>query len=959
MSGRHREKLVFTFGPFRLLTAERRLDRHGAPVKIGARGLDILIALVLRAGEVVPKNELMEEVWPDQILDDSALRVHIAALRKLLGDADDGTHYVANVSGRGYSFVAPVGVEQLPEETENFGVTPARGKKNRASLPPLGRVIGRDDALNALGALLLNHRLVTILGPGGMGKTTVAVAAGHALRAAFDGHVVFLNLSILDDPAIVASELAQILGVIPRRIDMLSAIIAYLRDKRMILILDGCERLLEAVATLARSILAGAAGVVILATSREALGLASEQILSLPPLTWPADHHGLNAVTAMTYPAVELFVRRAQATSNAFAFHDTHAPIVARICRKVDGIPLAIELVASRIYVHGLVETEKLLESRIQLYWRGHRTAPKRHQTLAAMIDWTYSLLSESKQTLLRQLGVFSGSFGLQSVHQIVQGEKIKAFDIDELFASLISKSLVQRDLSSHNVRFYLLDTTRAFALEKLIEYGELGQAQARHAAFDSEMFGAAIDEDDGAFEEVQQEKFSQDVHQIRSALEWAFSEAGNKDLGIILAAASVRRFMKLSLISESQSWARRALIWFNGNIHHGRAGMRLQSTFAMSSLQLQGNLADVLMALSKAFEIAEQQNDLWEQLWLLGGLHVFKMQQSDVQGALEFARRAEIVAEMLAVPLAMSLAKWILGACLHINGDFLESERYFIDAKASPPPIFFSMAAGFGFDFRVPALCGHARNLLYVANIEAAVSAAHMTIAEMDRMGDPLSLAFALAWLTSIFLWTGDWLQAESMIDRLTSLSEEYLLLPYRAAGDGLRGELDFRRGNVNEGVEKLFAWSEGPAQNRFPLHDIVALTTLAEALTAAGRMDEAQLRINQAVAMAESSGCLFHWPEILRVKALIMELSAEADQSKVEALFWQSISAARRQAAVFWEMRTSISLVAFECRRKGPSAAKITYLLCLKKHEKKIGIFGFLKETKIVTDINQEGNG
>jgi hypothetical protein len=135
--------------------------------------------------------------------------------------------------------------------------------------------------------------------------------------------------------------------------------------------------------------------------------------------------------------------------------------------------------------------------------------------------------------------------------------------------------------------------------------------------------------------------------------------------------------------------------------------------------------------------------------------------------------------------------------------------------------------------------------------------------------------------------------------------------------------------------------------------------LTTLAEALTAAGRMDEAQLRINQAVAMAESSGCLFHWPEILRVKALIMELSAEADQSKVEALFWQSISAARRQAAVFWEMRTSISLVAFECRRKGPSAAKITYLLCLKKHEKKIGIFGFLKETKIVTDINQEGNG
>ncbi len=953
MSGRYGERLILAFGPFRFLTAERRLELLGTPVKVGARALAILVALVLRAGEVVSKKELMHEVWPDQIVDDSTVRVHISALRKLLGDGEDGTHYILNVSGRGYSFVAPVTLVQPSTENESSGVTLAGSKKKRACLPALARMIGRDDDVDAVCSFFVNHQLVTIIGPGGIGKTTVAVAAGHRLQESFNGNVLFLSISIIEDPAIVTSELAQMLGVIPRRVDMLSAIVAYLRDKRMLIILDGCERIIEAVAALASSVLARAAGVAILATSREVLGLTSEQNYTLPPLSCPTDHRGLKAQSAITYPAVQLFVQRAEAAWDGFVFDDTLAPIVARICRRVDGIPLAIELVAARFYVHGLAETEKLLESRVQLYWRGRRTAPKRHQTLAAMIDWTYGLLSEPKQVLFRRLGVFSGSFGLQAIHPIVEGETIQGSEIEEHFSALISKSLVLRDLSRPSVRFQLLDTTRAYALEKLIEYGELGEIQGRHAAFYGKLFGAAMDADDGAFEEVQQEKFSEEVHQVRSALEWAFSESGNKSLGIILAAVSVRRFMKLFLISECHAWAKRALIWFDENVHDAHVEMRLQSTFAMSSLQLQGNLADVKTALVKALDVAEGQNDLWEQLWLLGGLHVFHMQQSDVYGALKFAKRAGKVAEALAVQLAMSLAEWILGACLHIVGHFRESDVYFVQAKVVPPPVFFSMSAGFGFDFRVPALCGHARNLLFDAKTVMATSAAHLAIDEIDGMGDPRSLCFSLSWLMPIFLWTGAWSQAEDMINRLMSVSEEYALLPYRAAADALKGELYFRRGEVEAGVEKLLAWSEGHGQNRYPIHDMVALTTLAEALSATGKIDDATTKINQAMAMAESSGCLFHWPEILRVKAQILEMGAEADQSQVEAVFWESISAARKQTAAFWEIRSCISLVAFEFRRNGPVAARQKFSMCLKKYFREMDMFGFLGETKIVREL------
>jgi predicted ATPase/DNA-binding winged helix-turn-helix (wHTH) protein len=955
LSGRYGERMIFAFGPFRLLTAERRLERQGTPVKIGARAIAILIALVLRAGEVVTKNQLMNEVWPDQIVDDSTVRVHISALRKLLGDGEDGTHYVLNVSGRGYSFVAPVTLLQPSAEPESLGVTVARRKKNRPSLPAAAKMIGRDDDVDAVCALLVNHQLVTIFGPGGIGKTTLAVAAGYRLQESFNGNVLFLSVSIIDDPAIVTSELAQMLGVIPRRVDMLSAIIAYLRDKRMLLILDGCERLIEAVAALTSRVLTRAAGVAVLATSREVLGLASEQTFTLLPLPCPTDHRGLKAQNAITYPAVQLFVQRAEAGWNGFVFDDTAAPIVARICRRVDGIPLAIELVAARVYVHGLAETEKLLESRAQLYWRGRRTAPKRHQTLAAMIDWTYSLLSEPKQVLFRRLGVFSGSFGLQAIHPIVEGEMSQDSELEEHFSALISKSLVLRDLSRPSTRFQLLDTTRAYALEKLIEHSELGEMQARHASFYGNLFGASIDADDGEFEEVQQEKFCDEVNQIRSALEWAFSESGNKSLGIILAAASARRFMKLFLINECHTWARRALNCFDENVHSAHANMRLQSAFAMSSLQLQGNLVDLQPAMLKALEVAEGQANLWEQLWLLGGLHVFQMQQSNVHGALQFAKQAGEIAEKLAVPLATSLAEWILGACLHIIGQFRESDRYFIHAKEIPPPIFFSMSAGFGFDFRVPALCGHARNLLYEAKTALAASAAQQTIAEIDGMGDPLSLAFSLTWLTPIFLWTGAWSQAEAMIERLVSLSEEFVLLPYRAAAEALKGELYFRSGEVEAGVERLLAWSQGLAQNRFPIHDIGALTTLAEALIPIGRINDALTKIRQAEAMAESSGCFFHWPEILRVRAQILEMGRKDDHSQVKAAFYESISAARNQGAEFWEIRTSISLAAFEFRQSGPAAARENLALGLNKYDKELEIFNFLQETRIARDVWQ----
>ena len=386
-------------------------------------------------------------------------------MRRALGDGQDGNRYVITVPGRGYNFVAPVRTEKPPAATPVEPAVPAPTH----NLPcPVTRMIGREEAATALASRLSRQRLVTVLGPGGIGKTTVALAVAERVVASYEHGVWLIDLAPLGDPRLVPSAVAAVLGLHMPAANPLHGLAAAVRDKRTLLVLDNCEHLIEAVAGLATAILSAAPGVNILATSREPLRVAGEREYRLASLGVPQAASRPTAAEAAAFPAVQLFVERASAIVEDFALTDANAPAVAEICRRLDGLPLAIEFAAPRVAVLGVEGLAARLGDSLQLLGRRRRAATPRHQTMRAVVDWSYGLLAEDEQDfpeVSASLPAASRSRLLLRWFRMQPGRATTAID---RLADLVAKSLVVVDTGGIQPRFRLLDTTRAYAIEKL-----------------------------------------------------------------------------------------------------------------------------------------------------------------------------------------------------------------------------------------------------------------------------------------------------------------------------------------------------------------------------------------------------------------------------------------------------------------------------------------------------------
>src|SRR3984885_2273222 len=567
------------FGPFELSIGERALRRDGEVLPLGGRALDLLIYLADRPGKVIAKQELIDHVWSDVTVEEGSLRVHVAAIRKALGDGQFGNRYIANIKGRGYSFVGTVvplggGTESRNAKFRHKGRLPVR---------PI-MMIGRETVVSEVSDKLRDERFVTLLGPGGIGKTTIALAVGHAVAEELGGKVYFVDLESLTDSRHVAGAVATSLGLALKSKDPGLELVDLVRSRKLLVILDSCEHVIEAVASLTEQLYQQTEEIHVLATSRELLKVEGEHCYRVLPLDYPPDGSEQTANAVLRYPAAQLFVQRAAARAGSFVLTDEEAPFVAEMCRKLDGIPLEIELAAGQVAAFGIKNTVARLVSRLELLRLSHRTAVPRHRTLKATLDWSYNLLSDGERIVLRRIAPFVGHFTLEGARYVTGELGAGTGEIFDAIAGLVEKSLIATRIDEAQAQYRLLDTTRAYALEKLEEHAEVDVVFRRHAEYVTGYLesqraallallkaesGAAYPGSSGNIHLAPKWSFgprgnnqiatglavasthSSQLGNIRAALEWSFGSHGDDEIATRLAAASTQLFLELSLLIE------------------------------------------------------------------------------------------------------------------------------------------------------------------------------------------------------------------------------------------------------------------------------------------------------------------------------------------------------------------------------------------------------------------------
>ena len=459
-----------SFDRFTVVPDQRLLLRDDEPVRIGARAFDILLALLRRAGALVTKEELIAEVWPSTFVDAGNVRVQMVALRKALGDADG--RLINTDAGRGYRFLPPlshVAEQPAPEQAAPPAIASEYSPPVPRLLGAMTTIIGRDEIIRHLLAQLPNRRLITIIGPGGIGKTRVAAACTQMLADSYRDGAHFFDLTPASDPDSVVPMLAQSLGIAVGNGDPLPAVVRELRTREMLLTVDNSEHVIDAAARLVEAITTGAPGVHIIATSREALRVMGEWVRVLPPLPSPAESQDITAAEALSYPAVRLFVERAAAVRHDFLMGDAEAPLVAEICRRLDGVPLAIELAAATLHAFSLEWLAAHLDDPLPILNHGRRTAAPRHQSLSATLDWSYDLLTDHERATLQRVAALPGDFTMADAIGAAANAGMADGQVVYAVGGLVSKSLATLDVSGPVTRYRLPQAIRVYAHAKMV----------------------------------------------------------------------------------------------------------------------------------------------------------------------------------------------------------------------------------------------------------------------------------------------------------------------------------------------------------------------------------------------------------------------------------------------------------------------------------------------------------
>jgi predicted ATPase len=501
----------------------------------------------------------MAAVWPNVVVTDESLARRISDIRLALDDR--GQRIIRTVPRRGYRLAVPTVASELEITPEREAAGLPEAPAHASNLPQLAHpLIGRERDAAEIEALLAAHRLVTLVGTAGVGKTSLSLQVGADVAARFRDGVRFVALAPLDRDELVGETVAAVFGLpVHRERSATDAIAAFLRSRRVLLILDNCEHVIAAAARLADALLKTCPGVVLLATSREALSVAGEHAYPVPLLEVPPRSESLTAAEAMGHSAVHLFVERAASALGRFWLTAETAPVVAEICRRLDGIPLAIELAAPRLKV--LIPKELLarLNDQLNLLTAGNRTAEPRQQTLRAAIEWSYALLSEAEQAMLQRLAVFAGSFTLAAVAAVAGRAPVKEAGVLDGLTGLVDKSLVVPLAGGVENRYRLLESTRAFAREKLAT-----RRCAEEARRHFEHMKLVSERADRTWPTTPRADwlsiYEPDLDNLRAAMAWSLGGEGDPASGLTLVGHTQWLWRELSLVRELRRWFELAL---------------------------------------------------------------------------------------------------------------------------------------------------------------------------------------------------------------------------------------------------------------------------------------------------------------------------------------------------------------------------------------------------------------
>jgi predicted ATPase/DNA-binding winged helix-turn-helix (wHTH) protein len=907
---RHADATVLLFGPFALHRTSQQLLKGADPVRLGSRAFALLVDLVESAGELRTRAQLEARVWPRSIVEETSLRVHMSALRRALGDGLDGARYIENIPGCGYSFIATVTrLAAAPVAALPYGAGALSAAPRMQAYP---RLVGRAEPLHALPAQCARTRMLSIVGPGGIGKTALAMAVAALAAPQFAEGVLHVELgavSVVGDVDAVVDAVAEADGFGLPGAGRLAALCSHLARRRLLLVLDNCDRALDGTAALVLALLQQAPGVHVLATTREPLDIQGERLYWLGGLATPENSTDDSASpdAALRHAAVELFVERARANDASFVLDATKVSAVCRLCRHLDGIPLAIELAAARVEALGVGAMAAQLGDLLGLLTRARRTALPRHRTMEATLAWSFDLLTDAERAVFCRSAIFQADFSIAAACSVCACERIDGATVALCIQSLAAKSLLARRLGANNTLYRQSPLTRAYGWAKLggDEKALLARHHAHHVAALLARSASAVT---ARVPLPWLDAHGRSFDDCRAALEWAFGGDGERAVGIGLTPHLIHTLRFLGMPDDFRRRLMQALDEGGASAMANEAAICVYTALAILGAYSHTEfdlLRDVVARLHSLLRVVEAPTLRLEALLAMGAA-AYGMAESGLM--LEIVRAVRAMAQQEGNPAYGLIADNIEASARHFLGEHDTATalcRQVLGSNLAQSVCTVSCPT--------PSPIATRWNLARIAWIRGqpalAAQIAHEALAYAEQQHAFIQCQTLVIVALPVAFWRGDHGHAAQLLARLHALADSSHGPYWRdwacayGAAAGLAGVgISGRAAPDCPGALAPFA------------RDILA--TLGT-----GAPDASTL------ARADAGSIDWCAAEVWRAQG---ELLLREDASATDAacaLFMRALALARHQRALGWELRIARSLL--RCRRGQPRAEEARDLL------------------------------